>query len=347
MEEMPSIPLAGPAFGEVSEIAPGLLWSRLPLPYPPMEVNVYLLEGHDGWTVVDVGMNADETRAAWEALLAGPMKGLRFSRILLTHHHPDHLGLADWLSHRLGVGAWITPAARDALLADTRLYDEAEAEAIDRFCAAHELGGDVARVLKRQPNAFAKRVAVTPQALSILPLQTAIEFRAGRFDLNIGEGHAPGQLMMRDRAGRFFLSADQVLPDISPMLAFSPLHPFDDVVSRYLDSLDEIESWVDEDALVLPGHFAPFRGLRARLAEIRLRQSRRGERIMNACRAGEVTIGGLLGVLSGRTPTPLETAFAVSETLTNVNRLVAEERLRWRNAGGRMTLLAADPINCT
>src|SRR5690606_9639603 len=114
-----------PGFGEVAKVAPGVLWTRLPIPYPPMEVNVYLLEGEGGWTVVDSGMHADETRQAWNDLLDGQLKGFVFERILVTHHHPDHIGLADWLSDRLGVAVWATEGAMRAFHADTRAYDAA------------------------------------------------------------------------------------------------------------------------------------------------------------------------------------------------------------------------------
>ncbi|MGE0233044.1 MAG: MBL fold metallo-hydrolase, partial [Flavobacteriaceae bacterium] len=322
-----------------AQLAPGLLWARLPIPYPQNEVNVYFLDGQDGWTVVDTGMHADITREVWQALLSGPLKGYSFDRILVTHHHPDHIGLADWLSDRLGATAWATAGTLQAFETDTTEYGPDALAAVDRFCAAHALNDDAAYALKRQPNAFLSRVRVDVSRLRTLPLDKPLTFSIGTFDLMVAEGHAAGQFLMRDRAGRFFFSSDQILPGVVSKLAFNPLDPSADTAGTYVASLDDIEAWVDETALILPGHFAPFRGLRARLAEIRERQARRGNRLMKAFADGPVPAGRLLGALSGREPKGRDIAFALAETFANINLLIAQERLEWRERGGQMILV--------
>lgn len=330
-----------PAFGEMSELEPGLFWARLPIPYPPMEVNIYVVESSGGWTLIDTGMSADSTREAWDTLLSGPLQGFSFERILATHHHPDHIGLADWLSDRLQAPVWTTAGAVSTFLADTNVYGAEAEAAIERFCAAHALNDEAEYALKRQPSSFLSRVSVDVSRLKVLPLDKPLTFAIGTFDLMTTDGHAAGQLIMRDRGGRYFFSADQILPGVVSKLAFDPLDPGADTAGAYVASLDDIERWVEPQALILPGHFTPFRGLHARLAEIRARQVRRGARLMNAFGDQPLQAGQLLGVLSGREPKGKEIAFALAETFANINFLVGEGRLEWREAGARMFLAPA------
>ncbi len=91
---------APPKAGETIEVRPGILWARLALPFRLDHVNVYLIEDGAGFTLVDTGIDNPPTREAWEALLAGPLAGRKLTRILATHFHPDHIGLAGWLCER-------------------------------------------------------------------------------------------------------------------------------------------------------------------------------------------------------------------------------------------------------
>ena len=78
-------------------------WLRLPLPYRLDHVNIYLIRNDDGWTVLDTGLGTDECRAAWEAILSGPLAGQHLTSMIVTHFHPDHVGLAGWLAERFGL----------------------------------------------------------------------------------------------------------------------------------------------------------------------------------------------------------------------------------------------------
>ena len=89
-----------PAHGEATEVAPGVLWIRLPLPMALDHVNIYALDEGDSWTIVDTGIHSKRSVALWEQVLAGPLRGRPVSRVILTHHHPDHIGMAGWLMAR-------------------------------------------------------------------------------------------------------------------------------------------------------------------------------------------------------------------------------------------------------
>ena len=82
-----------PEFGRAIEIAQGILWIRLPLPMALDHVNIYALDDGDGWTIVDTGMGSNKTRGLWRDLMARELGGRPITRVILTHHHPDHVGL--------------------------------------------------------------------------------------------------------------------------------------------------------------------------------------------------------------------------------------------------------------
>ena len=89
-----------PDFGEFREVAPGILWLKLSLPYRLDHVNVYLIEEEDGWALVDAGIKTADSIKEWESVLAGKLAGIKISRVIVTHFHPDHIGLAGWLCER-------------------------------------------------------------------------------------------------------------------------------------------------------------------------------------------------------------------------------------------------------
>src|SRR5215470_13987627 len=89
-----------PGHDQVVEVMPGVLWARLKLPFRLNHVNIYLLADGDGWTMVDSGFGNEESIAAWTALFEGPLKGVKVSRLIVTHSHPDHVGLAGWITER-------------------------------------------------------------------------------------------------------------------------------------------------------------------------------------------------------------------------------------------------------
>ncbi|MEO7387293.1 MAG: MBL fold metallo-hydrolase, partial [Gammaproteobacteria bacterium] len=98
-----------PAAGDTKEIAPGVLWVRMPLPFALRWINLWLLEDGDGWTVVDTGVATDESRAHWDTIFASPaLRGKPATRVLCTHMHPDHVGLAGWLTERFRCRLWMS-----------------------------------------------------------------------------------------------------------------------------------------------------------------------------------------------------------------------------------------------
>ena len=136
-----------PERGETIEVAPGVHWVRMGLPFQLDHINLWLLrdeleedgERRQGWTIVDSGIDDAATRAAWEKIFATVLGGLPVLRVIVTHMHPDHMGLAHWLTERWNARLWISATdfnvARIASSATTGFGGPESA----RFVASHGL----------------------------------------------------------------------------------------------------------------------------------------------------------------------------------------------------------------
>lgn len=257
-----------PAEGAAVEVAEGILWMRLPLPMKLDHVNVYALDDGAGWTVVDTGFDTRRARAIWERLLAGPLQGRPVTRIIATHHHPDHIGLAGWFQ---GMGAELLTTRTAWLLARMLVLDVEEAPKPETLAFWRAAGMDpalYARRLTERPFNFAD--IVTPLPLGYTRLQEGDRLRlAGRdWRIRIGHGHAPDHATLWCEDEPLILGGDQLLPSISANLGVYATEPGADPVGEWIASCTAFRPLARPDQLVLPGHKLPFTGLPLRLSQM-------------------------------------------------------------------------------
>jgi glyoxylase-like metal-dependent hydrolase (beta-lactamase superfamily II) len=232
-------------------------------------INLWILEdgeaGAGGIAIVDTGLNTAPAREAWDALFAGPLAGRTVTRILCTHFHPDHLGLAGWLAERFGVRLWMTRGEwlfGRMLTADIRDAPPAEATAYQRAA-----GWSEARIAEEAAKGWGRFAAmVSPMPLGIVRMQEADEIGAGarRWRVVIGSGHSPEHACLLDEEGKLLIAGDQVLPRITSNVSLSLSEPEADPLGEWLASIAKLRQLPD-DLLVLPSHGEPFYGLHARL----------------------------------------------------------------------------------
>src|SRR5690554_4529927 len=90
-----------PLPAQLKEVAAGVYWLRMPLPFALDHINLWVLEdelnGQKGWTLIDTGIAKEPVKALWEQVFAQQLEGLPVLRVVVTHMHPDHVGLAGWL----------------------------------------------------------------------------------------------------------------------------------------------------------------------------------------------------------------------------------------------------------
>lgn len=255
----------GPEQGELIAIAPGLGWARLPIPGSLKHINVWVLEDGEGVALVDTGMNLDACRDAWDALFAGPLAGRAVTRIICTHFHPDHIGLAGWLAERFAVRLWMTGEewlfAR-MLAADVR--DRPPAEAIDYWRAA---GWSAERIAAEEAKGWGRFSSyVTPVPVSFVRLADGDTLDVGgrAWRVVTGNGHCPEHACLVDDEAGLLIAGDQVLPRITSNVSLSLSEPEGDPLGDWLASIAKLRTLPDR-LLVLPSHGEPFTGLHARL----------------------------------------------------------------------------------
>ena len=257
-----------PAKGTAREIADGILWIRLSMPLGLDHVNVYALREPNGWTVIDTGLDTKLNRREWAAIIKDDLRGDPILRVVVTHHHPDHVGLAGWFMAQ-GAELWMTRTAW--LTARMLTLDEEPTPSPEAVSFWRGAGMDEALLSKRLDNRpFNFCDTVYPLPLGFTRLEEGAVHRLGGRDwvVHLGQGHAPDHATLWCQDAPLVLAGDQLLPSISPNLGVYPTEPMADPVAEWLESCARFETMAREDHLVLPGHKLPYHGLPARLAQL-------------------------------------------------------------------------------
>ena len=260
---------APPQHGVPIEVAEGVLWFRLPLPMKLDHVNVYALDEGDSWTVIDTGFASKKCKAIWQGMMDGPLGGKPISRVVVTHHHPDHIGLAGWLKSDFGAElvttrtAWLTARM---LTLDVQEVPNAETLAFYKLS-----GMDAELYAKRateRPFNFADIVAPIPLGYTRIQEGEQIKMGGRTWDIHMGNGHAPEHATFWSQDDNLVLAGDQILSSISPNVGVYATEPMADPIGEWLEACERLNLLVQDDHLVLGGHKLPFTGLPQRMRQL-------------------------------------------------------------------------------
>jgi glyoxylase-like metal-dependent hydrolase (beta-lactamase superfamily II) len=257
---------ATPQPGRALEVAPGVLWLRMRLPMPALNhINVWALADRGGWTLIDTGMQTPDTVVDWQSAFSGALATRPVVRVICTHMHPDHIGMAGWLTRQHDCRLWTTRleyVTCRMLVADTGR--EAPADGV-RFY--HAAGWDDAALehYRARFGSFGKAVYALPDSYRRIVDAEELSIGEQTWRAVIGRGHSPEHLCLHCPGLKLLISGDQVLPRITSNVSVFPTEPDADPLSEWLASLASIKARVSDDVLILPSHNEPFRGLHARL----------------------------------------------------------------------------------
>lgn len=329
-------PFQAPAAdGSVVEVAPGLLWARMPMPIALDHINVWLIRGDTGWTIVDTGLNTDACRALWERIAAERLDGLPLQALVCTHMHYDHAGLAYWLCEKFEIPLYMThgeyftmrvlgepppdplPAAQQLFYTRAGMPDER----VQRMMAA----------LRKDPF-----MPPHPQSFTRLRAGDELEIGARRWRVVIGEGHSPEHACLYCEQDRILIAGDQLLPRISSNVLVTAIEPEANPLQSWFDSLARLDA-LAPDALVLPSHGSVFRGLHARTAELRAHHEQQFDALrLHLAEDGAGTAFELMQQLFPRLRGPVDDMLALGETLAHLSWLreagIVERELDARGA---------------
>jgi glyoxylase-like metal-dependent hydrolase (beta-lactamase superfamily II) len=314
---------------ETIEVAPGILWVRMPLPFRLDHVNIYLIKDDGGWAVLDAGIGDDATREAWKALMAGPMAGQKLTRLIVTHFHPDHIGLAGWLCEEYGLPLLTSQTTYLGCINISLSPGASEAKPYQDFYLGHGMSPETTRLVSTQGHNYLRMVTPLPMTFTRLLAGDTLMIGGRQFRVMTGDGHAPEQVLLYLAEENVLLAADQVIAKITPNVSVWAVDPHGDPLGHYVRSLRMLEQYIPEDAFVLPGHQLPFYGLPERCREIVAHHDERCRMIAEACVTGPKSVADLVPVLFHRPLDPHQLSFAFSEVHAHVNRMLRRGELKW------------------
>jgi glyoxylase-like metal-dependent hydrolase (beta-lactamase superfamily II) len=321
--------LEPPKTGEAIEIAPGILWTRVPLPFRLNHVNIYLIDDGDGWVILDTGIDNDPTRLVWESLLRGPLSGRPLTRIIVTHYHPDHIGLAGWLCERFGMPLLTTQTTYLSCLNISLSPGALDAKPYRDFYIRHGLDSQTTQIVATQGHNYLRMVYGLPPVFTRIVGGDTLKLGGRSFCAMTGDGHAPEQLTLYSTADKILLAADQVLAKITPNVSVWAVDPNGDPLGLYLRSLHSLKRQLSPDALVLPGHQLPFYGVSTRIDELIAHHDLRCGLIRKACSNTAHSAAELVPVIFHRKLDPHQMSFAFSEVLAHINYMLRTNELNW------------------
>jgi len=313
-----------PAGGEVREIAPGVFWLRMSLPFQLDHINLWLIADGEAWCIVDTGFACDATRDAWSRVLAdleGPVRTL-----VVTHFHPDHLGLATWLLEKTGAALYMTSAEFLTAHAVWNEFGGWGARFMVEQFRRNGLSGE--RLARYETRGSGYRVSVPELPQHYRRLVEGCRLQLGGRDWQVltGYGHSPEHAALYCREGGVLISGDMLLPKISTNISVPAATPDNDALGTFLASLDRMAIELPEETLVLPSHGLPFVGIRSRVAALRAHHDERLDALAAACVLPQ-SAADAMAVLFPRPLDTHQTMFAMGETIAHLIHLEQQGRL--------------------
>jgi glyoxylase-like metal-dependent hydrolase (beta-lactamase superfamily II) len=321
-----------PEQGQAIEVAPGIKWLRIGLPFALNHINLWLLkdniDGQEGWTVVDCCIDRPESRAQWEQVFVNALEGLPIVRVIVTHMHPDHVGLAHWLCERWGVALWMSGTdynvARMACLPSSG-FEGLESAA---FFAKHGLVDPIAQEkLKARANYFATLVPAMPSSYRRMMEGDIIQIGDKNNSNDIrnwrcisGYGHAPEHIALYCEDARILLGGDMMLPRISTNVSVYNIEPESNALQLFLDSIDKFAACAP-DTLALPSHGKPFVGIHERIQQLHDHHADRLQEVRDTCKAKPSSAADVLPVMFKRVLDLHQTTFAMGEVIAHLHYL--------------------------
>jgi glyoxylase-like metal-dependent hydrolase (beta-lactamase superfamily II) len=322
---------APPAGGAAREVAPGVLWLRMPLPFALDHINLWLLADGDGWTQIDSGYGDAPTRALWNSHFSTTLEDRPISRVIATHYHPDHLGNAAWLCKRFGCGVMMPQAEYLTAHAIANEHSGFGVAAISALFRAHGMTTEHVAELERRGNQYRRGVPELPLSFLRLQAHDEISIGAHRWRVIPGHGHSPEHASLYCKSMNVCISGDMLLPRISTNVSVWPVEPDGDPLARFLDSLSTFAG-LPPDTLILPSHGLPFVGAAMRVQQLRAHhEARLGELVAAADEPRSAA--EFVPLLFRRELDLQQRFFAMGEAIAHLNHL-------WR--AGRLARLVAD-----
>ena len=317
-----------PQRGEIRALASDLYWARFALPFRLNHINLYILDTDQGWVVIDSGINQAETASHWDALLSGPLSHQPIDKIIITHHHIDHIGYAGTLAERTGAPVYMSEAEYDKAKWLFEYDEDAFSERIAHNYRDYGLSQEQIDRARADKGRFTRYVAPLPP-VEYLSAGDVIHSKDGAWEIRIDNGHAEAHIGLTDTLRGLYIAIDFLLPRISPNISVDVRDLTKDTLGHYFTYLNEIAAGEDSWH-IFPGHDWPFTQGARRAADLISHHQHRLSQLKDAAQNGDLTVSDAVAVLFGRDFEAHELYFASGEARAHLNHLVAIGEMQMR-----------------
>jgi len=328
-----------PKPGEPFEVAEGVYWLRVPLPIALDHINLWLLRDGDAWVIVDSGFDAPVCKEVWETVFDGFLAGQTVSKIIITHFHPDHIGLASWLALRCQVPVLITKGEFYHYHSIVNRNEEAYQKTAQRFL--NEMGFSTEDGIKlaqfMQADKKPPEARVQESMCEFIQEGDQIVINEKAWNVVCGNGHSPEHACLYCPDLAVMISGDQAIPRISSNVSVYPSNRDGDPLGDWLNSCEKLRDTIPESTLILPSHQEPFVGLALRMQQ--LIDDHHAQ--LNSLRIADQSVLSTFqarSILFNRELNTVETMLATGETLAHLNYLLHREELSMQHDANGVAL---------
>lgn len=318
---MKRLDILPPETGDIRALASDLYWARFTLPFRLNHINLYILDTDKGWVIIDSGINLPETEAQWDLLLSGPLSHQPVDKIIITHHHIDHIGYAGPLAMRTGAQCYMSDAEYQKAKWLFDYDDDGFSERIANNYRDYGLSDQQIDKARRDKGRFTRYVAPLPP-IDYLSADDVIHSKDGTWEIRIDNGHAEAHIGLTDKKRGLYLAIDFLLPRISPNISVDIRDLSVDTLGHYFTYLHEIASG-DDSWHIFPGHDWPFSQGARRAQSLIAHHQHRLSQLKDAARDADLNVSDAVAVLFGRDFEAHELYFASGEARAHLNHLVA------------------------
>lgn len=318
----------GPEQHQAVTIHPHIKWVRSPLPFSLSHINCYLLKDGDGWCVVDTGMNGEASIAQWQTTINAVLEGAPITRVIATHHHPDHIGLAGWFCDTYRAAFYTTeleyfytrtfhaPKRKEKYWESVEYFDRTamKSESKDALLA---------------DNNYHHMVWEIPSSFHRLQDQQTLTIGDFEWQAITTRGHSPEHLSLYCKELDLLISGDQVLPEITSNVSITSTQAYANPLQDWYDAHHKIQANVPDSVTVLPAHQLPFKGLHERLAQVLAHHEERLDKILTLSHQ-EKTAQQLTDELFERDMDAFQNFLAVGECMAHINMLLDQGKMQRR-----------------
>jgi glyoxylase-like metal-dependent hydrolase (beta-lactamase superfamily II) len=324
---------AKPEPGKTVEVSPGIHWIRLPLPFQLNHINVWALEDGDGWAIVDTGVASSASKDLWRQVLAH-LGNKPVTKVIVTHLHPDHVGLAGWLVKKFSAPFYMSRT--DYLLCRTLVMDtgrSAPEEGV-HFYKAAGFPDDQIEIYKQRFGGFGMGVHRLPESFHRLVDGQELIIGRNRWRMVVGRGHAPEHICLWCPELKLMISGDQILPRISSNVSVFPTEPDANPLQEWLDSCKNLRTLIPDETLICPAHNEPFYGVKTRMTQLIDDHESGMAKLFDLCATPKRAVDVFPALFRAKI-TGGNYGMATGESLAHLNCLIARGQLtRTRDADG-------------